>query len=69
MDHNRGSFSEGSSRRESMLYEVRILDPKGNLEKVIKEKELSKRFWKDFNERSYSTGKGKTGEKNKRRNS
>lgn len=52
-----------------MLYEVRILDPKGNVEKIIKGKELSKRFWKEFDEASPSIRKSKTYLKNKRRNS
>ena len=51
-----------------MIYEVRILDPKGNVEKIIKEKELSKRFWKDFNDTSpASIGKSRIRQKNKKR--
>lgn len=30
-----------------MFYEVKVLDPKGNVKKVISSKALSSRFWKD----------------------
>ncbi len=30
-----------------MFYQVKVLDPKGNIKKVISSKALSNRFWKD----------------------
>ena len=31
-----------------MFYSVRILDPKGNLKKIISSKKLSNRFWRKY---------------------
>ncbi len=31
-----------------MFYNVRILDPKGNLKTIISSKKLSNRFWKKY---------------------
>jgi hypothetical protein len=31
-----------------MFYEVRILDTKNNLKKIVSTKELSRRHWNDF---------------------
>ncbi len=31
-----------------MLFEVRVIDPKGKVKKVIPEKELKKIHWKNF---------------------
>ena len=31
-----------------MFYEVRILDRKGNIKKVLSSRELSKHYWEDF---------------------
>lgn len=50
-----------------MLYEVRILDSGGKIEKVVHEKELSQRFWKNFNNTPAKTGTGKPGRKSKKR--
>ena len=33
-----------------MFYEVRILDPKGGLKKIVSSQELSKAYWDSFNE-------------------
>ncbi|MBI4389092.1 MAG: hypothetical protein HY580_02845 [Nitrospinae bacterium] len=33
-----------------MFYEVRILDPKGKIKRVLTSKELSKRYWQGFKE-------------------
>jgi len=33
-----------------MIYEVRVLDPKGKVKKTISNKELSKRHWKTFDQ-------------------
>ncbi|MFQ5671985.1 MAG: hypothetical protein ACE5G9_02745 [Nitrospinales bacterium] len=52
-----------------MFYKVRILDSQGKVEKVIDEKELSKRYWKVFNDPLSPTGKGKPGRKSKKKRS
>ncbi|MBI4384799.1 MAG: hypothetical protein HY579_12290 [Nitrospinae bacterium] len=53
-----------------MFYEVRILDPKGKIKKVLTSKELSKRYWQDFKEQvrgqvasSLFKGKGRRSKK------
>ena len=33
-----------------MIYEVRVLDPKGKVKKTISDQELSKRHWKTFDQ-------------------
>ena len=33
-----------------MIYEVRVLDPKGKVKKTISDQELSKRHWKYFDQ-------------------
>lgn len=51
-----------------MLYEVRILDPKGNIGEVIYREELSRRYWKDFfKDAGPKAGKGKARRKNKKK--
>lgn len=46
-----------------MFHEVKILDPNGNLKKVLSGKELSKRYWGEFhdgeNGNKVIVGKGK----------
>lgn len=37
-----------------MFYEVRILDKNGNIKKVLSSKELSKHYWKEFQEHAYT---------------
>ena len=37
-----------------MFYEVRVLDPKGKLKKVVSSQELSKRYWNAFHESANS---------------
>lgn len=39
-----------------MFYEVRILDRKGNVKKVLSSKELSRHYWKDFENRLHGGG-------------
>ncbi|MBT5471090.1 MAG: hypothetical protein HOK41_10855 [Nitrospina sp.] len=33
-----------------MFYQVRVLDPKGNVQKVMSSEQLSKNFWQNFRE-------------------
>lgn len=40
-----------------MFYEVRVLDNKGELKKVISPKRLSKQFWKRHNQPQEFSGK------------
>jgi len=40
-----------------MFYEVRVLDPKGEIKKVISSKKLSKQFWKKHSQPQEFSGK------------
>jgi hypothetical protein len=37
-----------------MFYEVRILDKNGQVKKVLSSKELSKHYWREFQEHTYA---------------
>ena len=45
-----------------MFHEVRILDRKGNIKKVLSSKFLSKRYWNSFFENTSKTGVSKKSE-------
>ena len=49
-----------------MLFEVRVFDPKGEVKKVIPEKELKKIHWKNFETEHANPDKKSDLSKNKR---
>ena len=51
-----------------MFYEVRVLGPEKKLKKVISSKELSKRYWKAFDESANSKEALKLGKAKKKVN-